>query len=179
MGKIYEAIAPPLIDWIQQQQMFFVSTAPLAADGHINCSPKGLDAFRILGPTTVAYLDLTGSGVETIAHLKENGRIVIMFCAFNGDPRIVRFYGQGEVMTAADAAFDELRSHFPAYAGTRAIIRIQVSRIADSCGHGVPLYEFQSHRDTLTQWAEKRGVEGMKEYHATRNHTSIDGLAGL
>ena len=179
MGKIYEAIATPLIDWIQRQQMFFVSTAPLAADGHINCSAKGLDTFRILGPTTVAHLDLTGSGVETIAHLKENGRIVIMFCAFNGDPRIVRFYGQGEVITAADAEFAELRSHFPAYAGTRAIIRIQVNRIADSCGFGVPLYEFQGHRDTLPQWAEKLGIDGIKKYHTTRNHTSIDGLAGL
>lgn len=179
MGKIYDAIAPDLSRWIQQQQLFFVSTAPLAADGHINCSPKGLDAFRILGPTTVAYLDLTGSGIETIAHLKENGRIVIMFCAFNGEPRIVRFHGQGDVITAADAEFDQLRSHFPDYAGTRAIIRIHVKRIADACGFGVPYYEFQGDRAHLSQWAEKRGADEIQEYHVTRNHTSIDGLAGL
>lgn len=138
MAKTYEKIDDKLADWIKQQHLFFVATAPLTRDGHINCSPKGGDSFRVLDPVTVAYQDLTGSGAETIAHLRENGRVVIMFCAFDGAPRIVRLHGRGEALAPGHADFASLAARFPQHLGTRAFIRITVSRISDSCGYAVP-----------------------------------------
>jgi hypothetical protein len=179
MGKTYEQLNDKLTDWITQQHMFFVATAPLSAQGLVNVSPKGLDSFAILDPHTVAYLDLTGSGVETIAHLKENGRITIMFCAFNGSPNILRLYGQGEVLEPSHPEFSELRGRFPDYPGVRSVIRISVSRISDSCGFGVPLYEYQGDRNTLLRSAEKKGETAMAAYRAKNNDFSLDGLPGL
>lgn len=176
MGKTYENITPKLKTWIEAQKMFFVATAPLAGDGHINCSPKGMDSFRVLGPNRVGYLDLTGSGAETIAHLRENGRIVVMFCAFEGAPNIVRLYGTGHVFEVGSAAFSTYQEHFPAYDGARAIIIVEVSRVTDSCGFGVPFYAYQGDRDTLVRWADKKGSEGLADYRVEKNTLSIDGL---
>ena len=179
MGKAYQTITPKLQKWVENQKIFFVSTAPLSADGLVNCSPKGLDSFRILDEMTVAYLDLTGSGVETIAHVKENQRITIMFCALNGAPNIVRFQGKGEVFAVGSPEFERLKSQFPAYSGIRSIIKINVTRVSDSCGYAVPKYEYIGDRDTLLRWADKKGNEGVKEYQAAKNRESLDGLVGL
>ena len=159
--------------------MFFVGTAPLDGCGHVNLSPKGLDGtFAVLGPTTVAYLDLTGSGVETIAHVRENGRIVLMFCTFEGAPRIVRIHGQGTVLEPHHPDFDGLRERFGEYPA-RSIIRIETTRISDSCGFGVPRYEHVGPRSQLLEWAEKRGPGGLRRYQRERNARSLDGLPGL
>jgi hypothetical protein len=179
MGKLFAGIDDDLRAFIARQQMFFVATAPLAADGHVNLSPKGLDSFRILGPTTVAYLDLTGSGVETIAHLRENGRLTVLFCAFEGRPRIVRLQGRGRVVMPGDSQWAEVSAHFPPLPGVRSVIVLDADRISDSCGYGVPLYEFTGHRKQLTDWAEKKGPDGVAEYQAKKNRESIDGLPGL
>ena len=157
MGKSYDQIPDKLAEFIARQKMFFIATAPLAQDGLVNLSPKGLDSFRILDPRTVAYLDLTGSGIETVAHLKENGRVVIMFCAFDGPPNIVRLYGQGEVIEPSHAEFDALRLLFPNHPGTRSIIRVRLTRVSDSCGYGVPKYVFDGHRHAAPGL---RGTEG-------------------
>jgi hypothetical protein len=179
VGKLFAAIDDDLRAFIAAQKLFFVATAPLSADGHVNLSPKGLDSFRVLGPTTVAYLDLTGSGVETIAHLRENGRLTVMFCAFEGRPRIVRLQGRGRVVTPTDAEWAELSGHFPAMPGVRSVIVLDADRISDSCGYGVPRYEFVGDREQLPAWAEKKGPDGVKEYQARKNAASIDGLPGL
>lgn len=179
MGKVFSEIDDDLRAFIAGQQVFFVATAPLSADGHVNLSPKGLDTFRILGPTTIAYLDLTGSGVETIAHLRENGRLTVMFCAFQGRPRIVRFQGLGRVVTPIDAEWAELSAGFPPMPGVRSVIVLEADRISDSCGYGVPLYEFTGHRKQLTDWAVKKGPDGVEEYQSKKNRESIDGLPGL
>jgi hypothetical protein len=179
MGKLFDEITPELIDWVKKQHLFFVATAPLAGDGHVNCSPKGLDTLRILGPTRVAYLDMTGSGAETIAHLRENGRIVFMFCSFDGPPKIVRFHGQGKVVMPGSPGWAELQSLFPEYPGARAIIRAEISRVSDSCGHGVPTYEYVGDRDLMQRWAETKGAEGLSQYREQKNARSIDGLPGL
>lgn len=179
MGKLYPAIDETIIDWVKQQHLFFVATAPLAAEGLVNCSPKGLNTFAILDPHTVAYLDLTGSGVETIAHLRENGRIVIMFCALEGPAKIIRFHGHGTVIEPDQPAFADLRCHFPEMPGVRSIIQIKVERVSDSCGYGVPLYEFQGDRETYCKYANHLGVEGIEDYKAKRNQHSLDGLPAL
>jgi len=180
MGKTYDGIDEPLETFLRNQHMFFVATAPLAADGHLNCSPKGLDSLAVLDPNTVAYLDLTGSGVETIAHLRENGRIVMAFCSFDGAPKIVRLYGRGEVVEPNHPEFAALRAHFPAhYAGVRSVIRVRIERIADSCGFGVPQYQYVGDRTKLQEWAELKGPEGVREYQVKRNRVSIDGLPGV
>ena len=180
MVDTYEAIDDRLRAFIDKQPVFFVATAPLSADGHINCSPKGnRDSLVILGPHEVAYQDLTGSGVETIAHLRENGRIVIMFCSFDGPPRIVRLHGRGEPVVSGDADYDALSSHFPPHVSTRAFIRVAVERISDSCGYGVPLMPMVRHRDNLDHWAETKGSDGIVAYQEKMNAESIDGLAGL
>ena len=159
MGKVYDAIDDRLQRWVEQQQMFFVATAPLAGAGHINLSPKGHDALRIIDDHTVAYLDYGGSGVETIAHLRENGRIVIMMCAFQGPPNIIRFHGTGEVVTPLDAGFETLAGRFElADLGIRAIIKVNVSRISDSCGYGVPLYEVRGQPRVVAKLAAKKGA---------------------
>ncbi len=181
MGKLYEAIDERMREFVAAQKMFFVATAPSGGEGHVNCSPKGLDYFRVIGPTTVAYLDLTGSGVETIAHLRDNARIVVMFCAFEGPPRIVRFHGRGSFVLPQDAGFAALAQHFaplPAL-GVRAVVKIEVSRISDSCGYGVPLMGFKGERDQMHRWAEKKGAAGIEAYKKEKNTASIDGLAGL
>lgn len=175
MGRRHEQIDAPLREWIERQHLFFVATAPLSADGHVNVSPRGLDTFRILDPCTVAWLDLTGSGVETIAHLRENGRITMMFSAFEGPPRIVRLAGRGEVVPVDD----ELAGLFPDLPGKRAIIRVALDRIWDSCGYGVPRYRYVGDRDTLPKRLDQRGPDGVAEYQRKKNAVSIDGLPGL
>jgi len=179
MGKQYEHLTDELVAWLGLQRMFFVASAPLAADGFVNCSPKGMDSFRVLGPRQVAYLDLTGSGIETIAHQRENGRIVFLFCSFDALPRIVRLHGRGEVLTPDSPDWVELRARFPEHPGTRAIVRAELSRIADSCGYGVPRYEFVGPRDILERSAEAKGPAGLARYHCEKNARSLDGLPGL
>jgi Pyridoxamine 5'-phosphate oxidase len=165
--------------FIQAQPMFFVASAPLDPQGHVNLSPKGLDTFRILGPSTVAYLDLTGSGIETVAHLKENGRIVLMFCAFQGPPNIMRLYGRGRVVEPRDEEFEELAAHFPEYESSRSIIVIELRKIRDSCGYGVPFMKCEGERPQLLAWARKRGPAGLAAYRQEKNRSSLDGLPGL
>lgn len=179
MGKLHGGISPGLAEWLRAQRVFFVATAPLAADGLLNCSPKGHDAFRVLGPTEVAYLDLTGSGVETIAHLRENGRIVFMFCAFDGRPQIVRLHGRGEALLPGTPSFELLRPLFPDHPGIRAIVRATIDRVSDSCGYAVPRYAFEEQRDTLTRWSQSKGPEGLAAYRKDKNGRSIDGLPGI
>jgi hypothetical protein len=179
MGKVYDGIDESVRAFIERQHVFFVGTAPTAPDGHLNLSPKGLDSFRILGPRTVAYLDLTGSGIETVAHLRQNGRITILFCAFEGRPLIVRLYGHGRAVEPGDPDWDGLIAHFPDYPGTRSVIVMDVERIADSCGFAVPLYECRGERSQLLDYADKQGPEVLEQYKARRNRASIDGLAGL
>ena len=179
MGKVFEAIDGELKQFIEAQQMFFVATAPRGDDGLVNLSPKGLDTFRILGPREVAYLDLTGSGIETLAHVRENGRICFMFCAFEGRPRILRLNGRGEAFEPGQPGWEALKPRFPEIAGQRAIIRVDVSRIADSCGWGVPLYRYEGQRDQLVRFAEQLGPEKIEAARAKLNAKSLDGLPGL
>jgi hypothetical protein len=180
MGKLYDAIDAKLQRFLEAQQMFFVATAPLAAEGHVNLSPKGLDTFAVLGEREVAYLDLTGSGIETLAHLRENGRIVFLFCAFEGPPKIVRLHGTGEAIEPGHPDFEALRARFPAHAGARCVIRARLQRISDSCGYGVPLYDYRGQREQLPAWVErKEAKEGVAAYRRAHNARSIDGLPGL
>jgi hypothetical protein len=179
MGKEFENIDDRMQRWIERQRMFFVSTAPLAGDGRINCSPKGLDALRVLGPRQMAYADTGGSGIETVAHLKENGRIVIMLCAFEGPPKIFRFYGRGRSVEPHHPEFAELLPKFPRMPTLRNFIVIDVDCIRDSCGYGVPLYEFKSERDSLANWIDSKSDEEMRAYRVEKNARSLDGLPGL
>lgn len=179
MGKLYSEITPELSSWLAGQKLYFVATAPLSGSGLVNCSPKGMDSFRILGPTDVAYLDLTGSGVETIAHLRENGRIGIMFCAFTGPAKIVRLHGTGEAIMPGSPRFESLRGHFPDHPGTRSIIYVRLHRISDSCGDGVPIFEYVGDRDRITQWSLDKGPDGLAAYRRDHNRHSVDGLPGL
>ena len=179
MGKVFDAIDEKLAGWIAAQHVFFVATAPRDDAGHVNLSPKGLDSLVILGPRSVAYLDLVGSGAETIAHLRENGRITFMFCAFEGLPRIVRLHGRGEVIEPGDAEFAALADRFPHYPSARSVIRAELSRVADSCGYGVPLYDYKGERSQIAEWAERKGAEGLRAYQLERNRQSLDGLPAL
>ncbi len=179
MGKILAEIDRDLQSWIQKQKIFFVASAPLSCDGHINCSPKGADSFRIINPTIVAYQDLTGSGIETISHIKENGRILIMFCAFEGAPQIVRVHGKGTVLFNKSDGYEEIAKPFNFNVGERAIIKIDVERISTSCGYSVPLFSYIGQRDTLDKWSEKKGHDGLIDYRKQKNQFSIDGLPGL
>jgi len=179
MGEIYASINEKLKEWLSAQKMFFVATAPLSQEGHVNCSPKDGESFRVLDEQTVAYLDLTGSGVETIAHLKENGRIVLMFCAFSKAPKIVRLHGRGEVIESEHPEFEQLREKFPLAAGTRSFIKVRLTRISDSCGYGVPLYEYRGQRSQLKAWTEHKGEESLVDYRAKNNSWSIDRLPGV
>jgi hypothetical protein len=133
----------------------------------------------VLGPTSVAYLDLTGSGIETVAHVRQNGRITLLFCAFDGPPRIVRLYGRGRVLTVESREFGDLASHFGSYPSARAIVEVALDRIADSCGYGVPLYRYEGERTQLLDWADRKGPDGVVAYREERNALSIDGLPGL
>lgn len=179
MGKKLESISPELAAWISEQHLFFVATAPLANDGLVNLSPKGLDSFRVIGEQQVAYLDLTGSGAETIAHLRENGRIVLMFCAFSGPPKIVRLHGQGKVITKGDEQWEQWLALYPAHRGIRSVIVVDVSRVSESCGYSVPRMEFVEDRETLVRWAEKKSDEELVQYRRTKNQKSIEGLPAL
>lgn len=176
MAKVFDRITPELQELIAAQHLFFVASAPLATDGHINLSPKGLDSFRILSPTRVAYRDLTGSGNETSAHLLENGRITFMFCTFQEPPCILRLYGRGEVITPDKATWKELFPLFPDLPGTRHIITATIHRVQTSCGLGVPLYTYRSNRQALVEWATKKGTQGIQDYWKQKNQLSIDGL---
>ena len=179
MARTYDTITDELGSFIARQHVFFVATAASAPDGHVNVSPKGLDTFVVLDPLTVAWLDLTGSGVETIAHLRENGRITVMFCAFEGPPRIVRLHGDGNVLDLDDGRAAPLLARFPDYPGRRSVITVAVERISTSCGYGVPLLEYRGDRSTLLEWAERKGPAGITAYHADKNAHSIDGLPGV
>lgn len=176
MAKWYDNITPELQKFIEAQHLFFVASAPLSGDGHVNLSPKGLDSFRILSPNRVAYLDFTGSGNETSAHLKENGRITFMFCAFDGPPRILRLYGQGQALRPDSEGWDELVGHFTLSLGARQIIVADIDKVQTSCGFAVPLYEYQGDRDTLNRWAEAKGEDGILDYWQEKNTCSMDGL---
>ena len=176
MGKAFAEIPEDLRAFIEAQPMFFVASAPLAGTGHVNVSPKGLDTFRVLSPTRVAYLDLTGSGNETAAHLAENGRITFMFCAFDGAPRIVRLYGRGDVVLPGDARWAELKAGFADYPGMRQIIVADLDRVQTSCGFGVPLLAEDQQRPTLIRWAEAKGEAELERYRREKNARSIDGL---
>ena len=179
MGQVYDVIDETLKKFILRQRLFFVATAPLSRDGLVNLSPKGLDSLRVLDDRTVAYADLTGSGVETVAHLKENSRIALMFCAFEGPPKIVRLHGRGEVIERSDDRFEAFRTRFPARTGLRRFVRIDCQRISDSCGWGVPLYEFHGQRPQLLAWADKKGADGVTRYQREENRESLDGLPGM
>jgi hypothetical protein len=179
MGTTLDSITPALAGWIAKQHLFFVATAPLAGDGHVNCSPKGLDSLRILGSNRVAYLDLTGSGAETIAHVRENGRIVFMFCAFTGAPRIVRLHGHATVVTKASPDWTAVRAAFPEVAGIRSVIVATIARVGDSCGYAVPKFDFVDDRDALVKWAASKGDEGLAAYRRAKNSVSVDGLPAL
>ncbi len=183
MGRVYDEITDELVRWLEAQPVFFVATAPSDPETHVNVSPRGLDTFRVLDPNRVAWLDLTGSGVETIAHLRAGGsaggRITLMFCAFDGQPRILRLHGHGRVHELGDEAYEELHPHFPELPGERAIVDVGVSRVASSCGFGVPRMELLGAREQLVASAERKGPEKMAEYRASKNTLSIDGLPGL
>lgn len=177
MAKVYPSISGRLRDFVDKQHVFFVATSPLAADGHVNVSPRGLQGtFGVLDERTFAWVDTSGSGSETIAHIRENGRVVAMFCAFEGPPNIVRFHGTGRVVTIYDEGYDELASHFDDVPGARAVIVVDVERISDACGYGVPLMSFEGERDLLPRYFGRRGVEGSADYRRRKNRTSIDGL---
>jgi len=179
MAKVLDGLDDELIAWIEQQHVFFVASAPAGPDGHVNLSPKGYDSFRVIDERTVAYLDLTGSGAETIAHLRENGRITIMFCAFDGPPRILRLYGTGEVLLRGTPGYAELAPRFDDRPGARAIIRTTVERLSSSCGYSVPFMEHRDERPTLEQWARRKDDDQLVAYRATKNVVSIDGLPAI
>ena len=190
MGKVFDEIDEKLAAWIGRQRMFFVGPAPSGSGGHVNVSPKGpIESLRILGPHEVAYQDVIGSGAETIAHLRDNGRIVVMLCAFEGPPRILRLHGRGEVVQLGDPAFDEALAAFDVDAaaaeerGARAVVRVEVTRIADSCGYGVPQMRVEAQRTQAAAWRArqraKHGPDALRAYAAERNSRSIDGLPAV
>jgi predicted pyridoxine 5'-phosphate oxidase superfamily flavin-nucleotide-binding protein len=189
VGRTYAAIDDRLRTWIARQPLFFVGTAPLDADGHVNVSPKGpIGTLRVLDDHTLAYLDVVGSGAETIAHLRENGRIVVMLCAFEGPPRIVRLHGHGEAVLPEDERFAALleRAGFDepaAAAARRSVVVVHVTRIADSCGYGVPLMSYEGERPHQDAWAAKKlrvgGPDALLDYQAEKNAVSVDGLPAV
>jgi hypothetical protein len=188
VGQILDVLDDKLIGWIERQPMFFVATAPLAANGHVNVSPKGVTGtFAVLEPRSVAWLDFAGSGIETAAHLRENGRIVVMFCAFDGPPKILRLHGVGRVVEPRDREFDDLVARFHLGPGVRlaerTVVVVDVDRIADSCGHGVPLMEYIGDRDQHGRWMEQKsakdGPTWLADYIEAKNAVSIDGLPGI
>ena len=176
MGKEHSQITGEHKEFIENQKLFFVCTAPLNVEGHINLSPKGFDCFRVLSPTRVGYLDIVGSGNETSAHLLENGRITFMFCAFDGPPKILRLYGKGKTILPSDDEWNELSSQFTILPATRQIIVADIFKVKSSCGFGIPLYEFTGERDHAFKWAENKGEDGLQEYKKEKNMISMDGL---
>jgi hypothetical protein len=185
MAKVYKGISTKLASWIEAQPIFFVGTAPLAGDGLVNVSPKGTSGtFTVLDEHTFSYLDLTGSGIETVAHLRENGRICVMFCAFDGAPNIVRLHGTGRAIYRSDPGFDAALAIFGEAGASRrpqarSVIVVDVVRVSDSCGFAVPKMDFVQERDILDSAAKTRGPEKLVQYRATRNATSLDGLPAL
>lgn len=176
MGKLHDAIKPAHQTFIEQQHIFFVSTAPLSADGRVNLSPKGLDCFRVLSEHQVGYMDLISSGNETSAHTLENGRITIMFCSFEGAPTILRLYGKGFTVLPGTAEWEQYAPHFNIYPSTRQLIIANIDLVQTSCGFGVPLYNYVGERDIHFEWAEKKGADGLHEYVQQNNLESLDGL---
>jgi hypothetical protein len=176
MGKLHDSIKPAHKEFIEKQHIFFVSTAPLSADGRINLSPKGLDCFRVLSENKIAYMDLISSGNETSAHTLENGRITIMFCSFEGAPNILRLYGKGFTVLPGSDDWEEYSPHFKIYPSTRQIIVADIDMVQTSCGFGVPLLNYAGERDIHFEWAEKKGADGMHEYVQKNNLKSLDGL---
>src|SRR3954466_14282833 len=176
MAQAHQSISPEHRTFIEQQHVFFVATAPSEGSGHVNLSPKGMDTFRVLSPTRVAYLDLTGSGNETAAHLTQNGRVTFMFCAFEGKPQILRLYGRGRVVRPGQGEWTELSPMFPERVGARQLIVAELTRVQTSCGFGVPLMSLVAERDALAKWARAKGEDGLREYRARKNRVSIDGL---
>lgn len=179
MGRSFDAIADHLVSWMEEQPIYFTASAPLDADGHVNVSPKGGDSFRVIDANTVAYLDLTGSGAETIAHTRENGRLTIMFCSFGDKPNIVRLFGRGRAVLPDDDGFASLVARFPANPGTRSVVVLDVTKVTTSCGYSIPLMELVGPRSTLDEWAERKGPDGIAEYWGQKNQVSIDGLPAL
>lgn len=176
MGKFHDSIKPAHREFIEKQHLFFVATAPLSAEGHVNVSPKGLDCFRVLSEHEVAYMDLISSGNETSAHTLENGRITIMFCSFEGAPNILRLYGKGRAVLPGTPDWERYAAHFTIYPSTRQLIVADVELVQTSCGFGVPLFQFAGHRDIHFEWAEKKGSDGLLEYVQQKNLESMDGL---
>lgn len=176
MAQFFDQISDKHRAFIEAQKMFFVATAPTDPEGHVNVSPKGMDTFRVLDPGRVTYLDVTGSGNETAAHLRENGRITVMFCAVAGAPLILRLFGRGRIITQADAAWEETLARFPRRDGPRQVMEIDVTLVQTACGFGVPLFDYVGDRDTLDAWASKKGPEGLRAYWREKNLTSLDGL---
>lgn len=179
MGRAFETITDPIRTFIEKQHLFFVATAPSGDDGRVNLSPKGYDSLRVLGPNRVAYLDLTGSGAETIAHVRDNGRITFMFCAFEGKPNIIRLYGTGRVVLPGDDEFAALQDLFTADGAARSVIVADIDRTSTSCGFAVPFMEYTGERDALAKYAEKWTDDELEAYHAEKNAVSIDGLPAL
>ena len=177
--KVYDGIDDALAAWIAAQPMWFVATAPLAQDGFVNVSPRGIDTLSVLGTHRIGWLDLTGSGVETVAHLRENGRICLMWCSFDRRARVVRVHGRGRVALPGEAEYEEVAALHPPHPSTRAAIVVDVERVSDSCGFGVPVMELVEERDLLRPAAEKRGPEGLAAYRAQKNAVSLDGLPGM
>ena len=177
MAETYDGINADLRRWIERQHLFFVATAPLAG-AHVNVSPKGRDSLRVLDEHTLAYLDLTGSGIETAAHLRENGRITVMFCAFEGPPRILRVHGTGRLVERSDGEWDRWRSLFPPLRGDRAVVVITAERVSTSCGYGVPLLDYRAERTQMDAWVDRKGEAGIDAYQKDHN-VSLDGLSGL
>ena len=176
MGKFSDEIAPAHKTFIEHQKLFFIATAPLSEEGHINLSPKGMDTFRVLSPTSVAYLDFNGSGNETSAHLLENGRVTFMFCAFDGPPNILRLYGNGQTILPTDERWESLISLFDIGLDARQIILAAIHKVQTSCGYSVPFYSYEGERDHAFKWVAAKGEEGLKQYRQEKNRTSIDGL---
>ncbi len=179
MGRSFDAIPDHLVAWMQEQPIYFVASAPLSAEGHVNVSPKGGDSFRVIDASTVAYLDLTGSGAETIAHTRENGRLTIMFASFGPKPNIVRLFGRGEAILPDHPEFEDLAARFPANPGTRSVVVLDVTKVTTSCGYSIPQMELVGPRSTLDDWAERKGPDGIAEYWAEKNGYSLDGLPAL
>jgi len=179
VGKTSDQISAKQAAFIAEQKMFFVATAPAGASGHVNLSPKGHDTLRVLDSKHVAYLDLTGSGAETIAHLRENGRITFMFCAFAGPPKILRLYGRGQVLLPGSDGYESLLSRFAVLPGARSVIHVSLTRVADSCGYSVPRYAFRGEREQLHKWANQKGEAALAAYKRSKNRRSIDGLPAI
>jgi predicted pyridoxine 5'-phosphate oxidase superfamily flavin-nucleotide-binding protein len=177
MSTVHERIDPRLRAFIERQHVFFVATAPTNPAGHVNVSPKGIGGtFAVIDDSTVAYLDITASGAETIAHLRDNGRITLMFCAFEGPPNVVRLHGHGRFVTVYDDGFADLLTLFDEHRGARAVVIVDVERVSDSCGYGVPLLTHVGERDLLPEYMERKGEAGQVEYRRRKNTVSIDGL---